>query len=260
MSVQPLSAFPSSVHGKLNSWADEIEGILRHQFAKNISHATPDELFRATSIALRPLIVDGMFETATRYRSANAKSLYYLSMEFLLGRSLRNNLQSLGLYEVIDDSLARLGLRLSDILEIEPDAALGNGGLGRLAACFLDSLATLHMPGFGYGINYEFGLFRQEIRDGRQQEKPDYWASERSPWLIERLDQAVTIPIYGRIEHSHDRSGNYNPMWMDWKVLIGVPHDFPILGQDAGTINTLRLFRRALPMSLTLVFLMTVTI
>ena len=183
-----------------------------------------------------------MFETSARYRSANAKSLYYLSMEFLLGRSLRNNLQSLGLYEVIDDSLARLGLRLSDVLEIEPDAALGNGGLGRLAACFLDSLATLHMPGFGYGINYEFGLFRQEIRDGRQQEKPDYWASERSPWLIERLDQAVTIPIYGRIEHSRDRSGNYNPMWMDWKVLIGVPHDFPILGQDAGTINTLRLF------------------
>jgi starch phosphorylase len=100
----------------------------------------------------------------------------------------------------------------------------------------------LHMPGFGYGINYDFGLFRQEIEDGRQKEKPDYWASEQSPWLIERQDQAVIIPIYGRIDHSVDRLGRYNPMWMDWKVLIGIPHDFPIIGQDARTINTLRLF------------------
>jgi starch phosphorylase len=98
------------------------------------------------------------------------------------------------------------------------------------------------MPGYGYGINYEFGLFRQEIDDGHQKEKPDYWAREHSPWLIERLDEAVLVPVYGRIEHGIDRSGNYNPMWMDWKVLIGVPHDLPILGQDARTVNTLRLF------------------
>ena len=183
-----------------------------------------------------------MLEAEARFRSANAKSVYYLSMEFLLGRSLRNNLQNLDLYDVIDDALGQLGLRLSDVLEIEPDAALGNGGLGRLAACFLDSLASLHMPGYGYGINYEFGLFRQEIDNGRQKEKPDFWASEQSPWLIEHLDQAVTIPIYGHIEHGRDRLGNYNPMWMDWKVLIGIPHDFPILGQDSRTVNTLRLF------------------
>jgi glycogen phosphorylase len=229
---------PSNLHG----WSASIQQLLRHQFAKGVSNASPDELFRATSAALRPRIVDAMLETEARFRAANAKSVFYLSMEFLLGRSLRNNLQSLNLYGVIEDALAHLGLRLSDVLEIEPDAALGNGGLGRLAACFLDSLASLHMPGYGYGINYEFGLFRQEIDDGRQKEKPDYWASEQSPWLIEHLDQAVTIPIYGRIEHARDRMGNYNPMWMDWKVLIGVPHDFPILGQDARTVNTLRLF------------------
>ena len=241
MSRQSSVIFPPSP-SNLNGWSASIQQLLRHQFAKGVSNASPDELFRATSAALRPRIVDAMLETEARFRAANAKSVFYLSMEFLLGRSLRNNLQSLNLYGVIEDALAHLGLRLADVLEIEPDAALGNGGLGRLAACFLDSLASLHMPGYGYGINYEFGLFRQEIDDGRQKEKPDYWASEQSPWLIEHLDQAVTVPIYGRIEHGRDRLGNYNPMWMDWKVLIGIPHDFPILGQDARTVNTLRLF------------------
>jgi starch phosphorylase len=226
----------------VNDWARSVEQILRNQFAKSIGNATPDELFRATAAALRPRIVDGLMETGTRFRVANAKSVYYLSMEFLLGRSLRNNLQNLGLYDVLEETLAGLDLRLSDVLEVEPDAALGNGGLGRLAACFLDSLATLHMPGFGYGINYEFGLFRQEIEDGRQKEKPDYWASERSPWLIEHPDQAFAIPIYGHIEHDRDRLGHYNPMWMGWNVLIGVPHDFPIVGRGGLTVNTLRLF------------------
>jgi glycogen phosphorylase len=241
MSSQGHVAFPAS-QSMLNDWSASIQQLLKHQFAKGVSNATPGELFRATSAALRPRIIDAMLETESRFRSANAKSVYYLSMEFLLGRSLRNNLQSLNLYGALEEALGDLGLRLSDLLEIEPDAALGNGGLGRLAACFLDSLASLHMPGYGYGINYEFGLFRQEIDDGQQKEKPDYWASEQSPWLIEHLDQSVTVPIYGRIEHGRDRSGNYNPMWMDWKVLIGVPHDFPILGQDARTVNTLRLF------------------
>jgi starch phosphorylase len=223
-------------------WSRSIGQILRNEFAKRIPDATPDEVFRATAAALRPHIIDALLETEDRFRSADAKSVYYLSMEFLLGRSLRNNLEALGLYRCIEDALAHLSVSLPDLLEVEPDAALGNGGLGRLAACFLDSLASLHMPGYGYGINYEFGLFRQQIDDGRQKEKPDYWASEHSPWLIEHLDQAVVVPIYGRIEHATDRNGSYNPMWMDWRVLIGIPHDFPIVGQDGRTVNTLRLF------------------
>jgi glycogen phosphorylase len=226
-------------------WAHSIEQVLREQFVKRVANATPDELFRATAAALRPRIVEGLLETAARFRAAQAKSVYYLSMEFLLGRSLGNNLHNLGVYGALESALAELGLRLADVLEVEPDAALGNGGLGRLAACFLDSLASLHMPGFGYGINYEFGLFRQEIEDGRQREKPDYWASKQSPWLIEHQDQAFAIPIYGRIEHGRDRLGHYNPMWMGWKVLIGIPHDFPIIGQDGRTVNTLRLFSAA---------------
>jgi starch phosphorylase len=241
MNSQSVSVIPKPPP-TLNGWASSIEQILRHQFAKGLSNATPDELFRATANSLRPCIVDSLLETAARFRSADAKSVYYLSMEFLLGRSLRNNLQNLGLYGAIEDALAELGLRLSDVLEVEPDAALGNGGLGRLAACFLDSLASLHMPGFGYGINYEFGLFRQEFEDGFQKEKPDYWASDQSPWLIAHQDQAFTIPIYGRIEHGVDRQGHDNPMWMGWKVLIGTPHDFPIVGQGGRTVNTLRLF------------------
>ena len=219
-----------------------IQEQLRNQFAKGLSHATPDELFRSAAGALRSRIVSGLLQTAERFRAARAKSLYYLSMEFLLGRSLSNNLHNLGLYQAMDDAFSELGLRLSDVLEVEPDAALGNGGLGRLAACFLDSLASLHMPGYGYGINYEYGLFRQEIEKGRQKEYPDFWASQHSPWLIEHADQGVIVPLYGRIEHDVDRHGGYNPMWLDWKVLIGVPHDLPIVGQDGNTINVLRLF------------------
>lgn len=191
-----------------------IQEQLRNQFAKGVSHATPDELFRAAASALRPRIVSGLLRTAERFREASAKSLYYLSMEFLLGRSLSNNLHNLNLYQSMDHAFSELGLRLADVLEVEPDAALGNGGLGRLAACFLDSLASLHMPGYGYGINYEYGLFRQEIEGGHQKEYPDFWASQHSPWLIEHADQALVVPLYGHIDHSVDRGGGYNPMWL----------------------------------------------
>ena len=241
MRIEDIPASGDSISVS-SSCATSIEQALRYQFVKSVTNATPDELFRATALSLRPRIVDGLLESAARFRAANAKSVYYLSMEFLLGRSLRNNLCNLGMYHKLNEALASLGVRLSDVLEVEPDAALGNGGLGRLAACFLDSLASLDMPGYGYGINYEFGLFRQEIEHGWQREAPDYWASEQSPWLIEHQDQAFMIPIYGRVHHGLDRAGNYNPMWMDWKVLVGVPHDFPIVGQDGRTINTLRLF------------------
>ncbi len=241
MNTQKSIALPEPSFD-IDHWPASILQVLKERFAKNIPNATPDELFRATAAAIRPRIIDAMIETESRFRSAKAKSVYYLSMEFLLGRSLRNNLQNLDLYGPIETALAELGLRLSDVLEIEPDAALGNGGLGRLAACFLDSLASLHMPGYGYGINYEFGLFRQNFDNGWQREKPDYWASDQSPWLIEHRDQAVIVPIYGSIEHGCDRHGNYNPMWMNWKVLIGVPHDFPVVGHGGRTVNTLRLF------------------
>jgi starch phosphorylase len=135
-----------------------------------------------------------------------------------------------------------MGLSFEELETLERDPALGNGGLGRLAACFLDSLATLDMPGYGYGINYEYGLFKQELNNGYQKEMPDNWLSTQTPWELERPEDACIVPLYGKVEHSKDRQGNYNPMWMDWKVVIGIPHDIPVVGYGGRTVNYLRLF------------------
>jgi starch phosphorylase len=199
-------------------------------------------MFRAVALAVRDLLVDKMLETEQRYARGDAKRLYYLSIEFLMGRSLGNNLHNLGIYDYCRDVLLKMGVDLDELEESEDDAALGNGGLGRLAACFLDSLATLGMPGYGVGINYEYGLFKQEMDNGYQREKPDNWLAHGTPWEIERPDEAHIIPVYGRVEHSVDRDGQYNPMWLDWRVLIGVPYDMPIVGYGGETVNFLRLY------------------
>ncbi len=187
-------------------------------------------------------MIDRRIETERRYRQADAKHLYYLSIEYLLGRMLTSNLSNLGVYDLCRNTLREMGVSLESVEEEERDAALGNGGLGRLAACFLDSLATLDMPGYGYGINYEYGLFRQEIDNGYQKERPDNWLAFGTPWEIERPDEACLVPVYGRIEHGVDRSGRYNPMWLDWRMLVGVPHDVPVVGYGGRTVNVLRLF------------------
>src|SRR5207302_4745766 len=140
-----------------------------------------------------------MRESERRYREQDAKRLHYLSMEFLMGRSLGNNLINLGLYDEARGVVSELGVDLEELQSLEHDAALGNGGLGRLAACFLDSLATLGLPGFGYGINYEYGLFKQEIHHGEQVETPDSWRRFASPWMIEKPQDAVLVPLYGRV-------------------------------------------------------------
>ncbi|MEW6358470.1 MAG: glycogen/starch/alpha-glucan phosphorylase [Planctomycetota bacterium] len=215
---------------------------VKYSLAKRREDMDCDDMFQAISLAVRDFLVDGMFTTKQRYKAADTKRLYYLSMEFLMGRSLANNLRNLGIFDLCERTLREMGVDLDEVQETEPDAALGNGGLGRLAACFLDSLATLGMPGYGYGINYEYGLFRQEIRDGYQREKPDHWLIRGTPWEIERCDEACAIPLFGRIEHGQDRNGNYNPMWMDWQVLMGVPYDMPIVGYGGRTVNFLRLF------------------
>jgi starch phosphorylase len=214
----------------------------RYSVGRDKRDLTPQDYFTAVALAVRDRMVESMLATDERYRTADAKRLYYLSMEFLMGRSLRNNLENLGIYQTCRDALRDAGVELAALEDHEPDAALGNGGLGRLAACFLDSLASLGMPGYGYGINYEYGLFRQEIDNGAQKELPDNWLAHGTPWEIERPQEAVFVPLYGRIEHSTDRDGNYNPMWMDWKVIIGVPHDMPVVGYGGTTVNYLRLF------------------
>ncbi|HVZ37342.1 MAG TPA: glycogen/starch/alpha-glucan phosphorylase, partial [Polyangiaceae bacterium] len=156
--------------------------------------------------------------------------------------SLGSSLDNLRLREPYTRALQDLGAELASLEEQEPDAALGNGGLGRLAACFLDSLATLDLPAIGYGINYEYGLFRQDIQDGYQRERPDNWLASGTPWQIASPEESVLVPVYGYIEHALDRRGSYNPMWLGWRVLVGIPHDMPIPGYGGGTINLLRLY------------------
>lgn len=221
---------------------DSIRHHARYSLGKEWEQLSGQDLFSAVALAVRDRLMDQMLETETRRQRANAKRLYYLSIEFLMGRSLGNNLHNLGLFHVCQEALRGLGVELADIEENERDAALGNGGLGRLAACFLDSLATLDMPGYGYGIHYDYGLFRQEISNGYQREKPDNWLAYGTPWEIERPDETCLVPVYGRIEHALDRNGHYNPMWMDWKILVGVPYDFPIVGYGGRTVNVLRLY------------------
>jgi starch phosphorylase len=221
------------------------ESICRHakySLGKAWRDLSPRDLFTAVALTVRDQMMDRLLETQERYQQKDPKRLYYLSIEFLIGQSLRSNLHNLRVRELYRQALRNLGTDLEAIEESEADAALGNGGLGRLAACFLESLATLGMPGYGYGINYEYGLFKQEIDNGYQREKPDNWLAQGTPWEIVRPDEACLIPVYGHIEHGVDRKGAYNPMWMDWKVLIGIPYDMLIPGYGGQTVSFLRLY------------------
>ena len=237
-----MSSLPGSPALSPTELQDAIARHARYSLCRAAQEISARDLFQAVALAVRDHLVDGMFETERRYEQLDSKRLYYLSIEFLIGRSLRNNLTNLGILDLCREALRNYGLDLDAIEDAEPDAALGNGGLGRLAACFLDSLATLGLPGYGYGINYEYGLFKQEIENGYQKERPDNWLAEGTPWEIGHPEEACVVPTYGRIEHATDRHGHYNPMWMDWKVLIGVPHDIPIVGYGRRTVNFLRLY------------------
>jgi starch phosphorylase len=221
------------------------ESILRHihyALARPGGSLVPRELFKPLSLTIRDYLIDGLLKTERRYREAKVKRLGYLSMEFLMGRWLSDNLCNLGLGEQCRSVLAEFGVKLEDVLEVEPDAGLGNGGLGRLAACFLESLATMGMPGFGYGIDYEYGMFKQEIVGGFQREKPDQWKSEGTPFYIERPQDFCTVPMYGRLQSSRDSHGNRRQSWVDSKIVVGVPNDMPVAGYGGDTVNFLRLF------------------
>jgi starch phosphorylase len=226
----------------IRAFQESIRYHIKYSAGRTWDQAPGPDRYKAVALAVRDRLVDGMLATEERYQKQDAKRLYYLSMEFLMGRALGNNLFNLGLFDLAKDALTDMGVDLEEIRDTEIDAALGNGGLGRLAACFLDSLAALGIPGYGYGINYEYGLFRQEIDNGYQKERPDHWYGDETPWLLERHHEACVIPVYGRIEGYQDRLGNQHSMWMDWKILVGIPHDVPIAGFGGKTVNYLRLF------------------
>jgi len=210
--------------------------------SKILNEATPLDLYFALAHTVRDRLMHRWMHTNKTYHQKVPKRLYYLSAEYLVGRSLLSNILNLGLYDIAEQGLRAYGVSLSDALEQEPDPGLGNGGLGRLAACFLDSLATLGLPAVGYGIRYEFGIFRQTFRDGQQVELPDEWLLYGNPWEIARPEYTVSVQFYGHVQETWDKSGHYIPQWVGGQQVLGVPYDTPIAGYGNNTVNTLRLW------------------
>ncbi len=221
------------------------EAILRHlksTFARDPITASRNDWWSATCMAARDLLLERYIATQSVHASKNVRRVYYFSLEYLMGRVLSNNLVNLGLREVAGAALKGLGQDLEAVTEEEADMGLGNGGLGRLAACFLDSLATMDIPAIGYGIHYEFGLFRQTFVQGRQVEVADAWLANNNPWLIRRPNLRVRVPLYGRVQQNVDDRGNHRAELVDTRDLVGVPWDIPIAGFAASSVNTLRLW------------------
>jgi starch phosphorylase len=216
---------------------------LQFSQGKDEHTATTLDRFFAVAYGVRDRLMKRWIETQQAYYQSDAKRVYYLSLEFLMGKALENNLVNLGLHEGVREALRGVGIELADLLGEEPDAGLGNGGLGRLAACFLDSMATLALPAHGYGIRYEFGIFDQDIRDGWQVEKPEEWLRFGNPWEVARPEYEVPVAFFGRTEHGHDETGAYRVRWVDTRHVLGTPYDTPIAGYRNGTVNTLRLWR-----------------
>jgi len=242
LDLETLQNAPSAQ--QIETFIGHIQTNLLYQQGIRPENATLHDVSHALALAVRNYLIDRMFATEDRYQKAGSKRVCYLSMEFLIGRLLGANLYNLGMSELADQALQKgFGMNLAMVEEAEADAALGNGGLGRLAACFLDSLATLDMPGYGYGINYEYGLFKQRIdEDGRQKEVPDHWLHEDAPWLMERPDDVCVVPLYGDLLHSQGSNGQPQIQWNYQQVIIGVPFDVPIAGHGGKTVNILRLY------------------
>ena len=200
-------------------------------------------VYRALAIAVRDRLVASWRKTWRQMEASDDRKVYYLSLEFLIGRSLTNAIENLDLDEDVRESLRQYGVRLEEVAQLEHDAGLGNGGLGRLAACFLDSCANLCLPVVGYGIRYEYGMFHQHIEDGRQVEDPDHWLKDGNPWEIERAEDTRRIRFYGRTEFFHDNKGVMRPRWTDTRDVLAVPFDMPIPGYRNETVNTLRLWK-----------------
>ncbi|AOY94428.1 glycogen phosphorylase [Cupriavidus sp. USMAA2-4] len=239
-----------------NGHADETRtamscAIIRRAFLDHVfhtqgklpGHAGPNDLYQALAHTVRDRLVQRWISTSEAYLGQPSRTVAYLSAEFLVGPHLGNNLVNLGIYDEVQAAMHSLGLDLDDILRQEDEPGLGNGGLGRLAACFMDSLATLEIPALGYGIRYEYGIFHQAIVDGVQVEQTDSWLRRGNPWEIQRAEWTVEVRLGGHTEHYTDEHGCYRVRWVPAKTVAGVPFDSPILGYRVNTVNTLRLWR-----------------
>ncbi|NET30522.1 MAG: glycogen/starch/alpha-glucan phosphorylase [Cyanothece sp. SIO1E1] len=207
------------------------------------SLATLGDYYKALAYTVRDRLLYRWLETIKTYREQDVKTVYYLSAEFLMGRHLGNSLINLDIYEKIRQTVQEAGLDLDALLEQEEDPGLGNGGLGRLAACFLDSLATLEIPAVGYGIRYEFGIFHQIVQNGWQVEVPDNWLRFGNPWEIARPDEAIQINFGGRTEAYKDQQGHYRVRWHPDRIVMAIPYDTPVPGYNTNTVNSLRLWK-----------------
>lgn len=215
---------------------------LEYSLSKDQYTATPHDLYYALALAARDRLVERWIRTQQMYYDNDVKRVYYLSAEYLMGRALVNNLINLGMYEQTRKSMQDMNIDLDEVVEWEPDAGLGNGGLGRLAACFLDSLATLEIPAYGYGIRYEFGIFDQLIRNMRQVELPEAWLKYGNPWEIPRPEYSFTVRFNGRVKETTLPDGRLKAEWVDTNDVIGIAYDTPIDGYENDTVNTLRLW------------------
>lgn len=229
-----------------NTDASSLEKSFAHHLEYTVgrhkNNTEKEDIYKALSYTVRDIMIDRLNETQLKYREENPKRIYYLSLEFLIGRTLCNSLINLGLYDVMQKVMNDIGYDLTEILEFEPDAGLGNGGLGRLAACFLDSMATLNLPGYGYGIRYEYGIFNQQMHNGYQIEKPDHWLGDLNPWEMVRPEVHFPVHYYGHVETRVDATGEMISVWVPGETVLAVAHDYPVPGYNTNTVNDLRLW------------------
>ena len=211
-------------------------------FRKEVEEATPQQLFQAVSYAVKEAIIDDWLATQKQYEKDDPKTVYYMSMEFLLGRALGNNLINMTAYKEVKEALEEMGIDLNVIEDQEPDPALGNGGLGRLAACFLDSLATLGYASYGCGIRYRYGMFKQKIRDGYQIEAPDNWLKDGNPFELRRPEYAKEVRFGGNIRVEYDETGKTHFVQENYESVMAIPYDYPIVGYGNHIVNTLRIW------------------
>ncbi|MBO4728276.1 MAG: glycogen/starch/alpha-glucan phosphorylase [Spirochaetaceae bacterium] len=226
---------------------ENLTARLKRQYGKDITQANAHDLFDAVSASAQELIMDNWMKTRREYEKKLTRQVYYLSAEFLMGRALSNNLINTLIKDSVVDVLKSLNIDYNLIEDQEPDAGLGNGGLGRLAACFLDSLATLDYPGHGYGIRYEYGMFEQHIENGYQVEYPDNWLVHRDPWEVKRSDLAVTVKFGGNVAVAKWPNDTDRFYVENAEEIIATPYDMPIVGYDTNTVNTLRLWQASSP-------------
>ena len=230
-----------------NELKKSITRELRANFGKTIEEAHEYELYYAVSRAALEYVVEKWYNTKKTYAKKQAKQTYYLSAEFLMGRFMGNNLINLRINDVIRETLDEFGVDINKLEDSEMDAGLGNGGLGRLAACFLDSLATLKLPGHGYGLRYKYGMFEQKIENGFQVEYPDDWTKYGDPWSIKRVDRMFEVKFGGQIEVHKDEYGKEYYKMINTETVLAVPYDVPVIGYGNDTVNTLRLWEARSP-------------